>query len=183
MSVSTLLQYVQTVSQWTIPFLIVFIPCYAHCKGVKVYERFVIGAQEGIMAAVRILPYLITMWIGITLLRSAGALTLLARLLQPLFSIFAVPAEVFPLILVRLFSGTGALSVTSELFTVYGPDTPVGLLASILLGSSETTFYVVTVYLGAVGLRKVRHGLTAALIGDLAGLIGALFLWRLFFMR
>lgn len=157
MSVSTLLQYVQTVSQWTIPFLIVFIPCYAHYRGVKVYERFVVGAQEGIMSAVRILPYLITMWIGITLLRTSGALDLLTYALQPLFTVFHVPAEVFPLILVRLFSGTGALSVTSELMSTYGPDSPIGLLASILLGSSETTFYVITVYLGAVGLRKVRQ--------------------------
>jgi spore maturation protein B len=181
-SVSVVLEYVQTISQWSIPVLIVIVPCYAHLKGVRVYERFVVGAQEGIMSAVRILPYLITMWIGITLLRTSGALALLTHTLQPLFTIFMVPTEVFPLVLVRLFSGTGALSVASELMTTHGPDSPIGLLASILLGSTETTFYVITVYLGAVGLRKVRHGLAAALLGDLAGLIGALILWRALFM-
>lgn len=180
MTDSWLLLVVQAISRWSIPVLLVSIPVYAYCRGVRVYEVFVEGAREGALTAARILPYLVTMWVAIALLRSSGALDLLLLAVRPVFSRLGVPVEVLPLVVMRPLSGSGSISIVSELMQAHGPDSPVGLLASIMLGSTETTFYVVTVYLGAVGVRKARHGLTAALIGDVAGFIGAVAAWRLF---
>jgi spore maturation protein B len=176
-----LLPIVQYLSRWSIPLMLVGIPLYAHCRGVKVYERFVAGAEQGMLTAVRILPYLVAMWVALTLLRTSGTLDLLLEFTRPVLSWLGFPPEVLPLVIVRPLSGSGALSIVTELFQTYGPDSRVGMLASVMQGTTETTFYVVTVYLGAAGVHRARHALTAGLIGDVLGFLGAVLVCRLFF--
>jgi spore maturation protein SpmB len=148
---------------------------------VRVYESAIAGAREGLEVAVRIIPYLVAILVAVAIFRASGALDLLIRLLDPLTSLIGIPAEVLPMALLRPLSGSGAFGVMSEILTTYGPDSFVGYLASTLQGSTETTFYVLTIYCGAAGIREVRHALIACLTGDLAGLLGATAACHLFF--
>jgi spore maturation protein B len=177
----SLAHIVLLVSQWSVPLMLLVILLYAHARGVKVYETFVAGAAQGVQTALHIVPYLIAMWVALGLLRSSGALDVLFSLFEPLFQALGIPIQVLPLAVTRPLSGSGALGLLSELLRTFGPDSGVGTLACLIQGSTETTFYVTTVYLGAVGIRKARHGLAAALVGDLAGFVAAVLAWRLLF--
>ena len=181
MSAAAFVSFLQVISSWTIPALVVLIPLYAYIRGVPVYECFVAGAEEGLKTAVRILPFLLTMWVALTLVRTSGLLDMMLSLCAPLLTTAGVPPQVLPLALIRPLSGSGGLSITADLLRAHGPDSSVGLLASIVQGSTETTFYVLTVYLGAVGLRKTRHTVAAGLIGDVVGFVAAVAIWRLMF--
>ncbi len=166
---------------YLIPIMIFFIPVYAWWKGVPVYETFVEGAGEGLKTAVKILPFLTAMLVALHIFRAGGVLDGLAQLLNPLLEPLGIPGEVTPLALMRPLSGSGALGVTADLLHAYGPDSPIGLLASVMQGSTDTTFYVLTVYFGAVGLKQHRHALAAGLTADLAAFIAAALLCRVFF--
>ncbi len=148
---------------------------------VRVYESAVAGAREGLEVAVRIVPYLVAILVAVGIFRASGALDVLIRGLDPLTSALGIPAEVLPMAILRPLSGSGAFGVMSEILETYGPDSFVGYLASTLMGSTETTFYVLTLYCGAAGIREVRHALAACLIGDLGGLVGATVACHLFF--
>lgn len=161
--------------------MLLVIVLYAHARGVKVYETFVAGAAQGVQTALHIVPYLIAMWVALGLWRASGILDVLLSLGAPLFRVLDIPIEVLPLALTRPLSGSGALGLLGELLRTFGPDSDVGTLACLIQGSTETTFYVVTVYLGSVGVRKARHGLAAALVGDLAGFVAAVVAWRILF--
>lgn len=174
-------QTAQLASQWSVPLLILTILVYAHWAGVKVYESFVVGAATGVQTALRITPFLIAMWTAVTPLRSSGALETLLAYIEPLFRPLRIPLQILPLAIIRPLSGSGALSLMSELMHTYGPDSQIGTLACIIQGSTETTFYIATVYLGAVGVRKARHSIAAALVGDVIGFLAAILAWRLFF--
>lgn len=169
----------QLISRWSVPIMLLIIPLYAHWRGVHVYESFVTGATQGVQTALRILPFLLTMWVAITLMRVSGLLDQLLAVFTPWLSALGVPPPILPLVIIRPLSGSGGLSIMTELLHTYGPDSPIGQLASIIQGSTETTFYVITVYLGAVGIRRIRHTATAALIGDLVGFASAVFIWQL----
>ncbi len=169
------------ISGWSIPALLVFVPLYAHWRKVPVYECFVAGAEEGVRTAVRILPYLMAMWVALALVRSSGLLDIVLGWCAPVLAAVGVPQEVLPLAIIRPLSGSAGLSIMTELLRTHGPDSPVGLLASVLQSSTETTFYVLTVYLGAVGIRKIRHTIAAGLIGDVVGFIAAVLIWRAMF--
>ena len=147
----------------------------------RVYESLVVGAREGLDVAVRILPYLVAILVAVGMFRASGLLDLLISGLDPLTSRIGIPGEVLPMALLRPLSGSGAFGVMSEILTTHGPDSFVGYLASTLQGSTETTFYVLTLYCGAAGVRDVRHALAACLAGDLAGLLGATAACHLFF--
>jgi spore maturation protein B len=176
-----LISFVQAVTQLSIPVMLLVVLLYAHSKGVKVYETFVAGAAQGIRTTLHIVPYLIAMWVALGLFRTSGILDLLFSLCRPLLRRLGIPVQVLPLMIIRPLSGSGALGLTGELLHTFGPDSDVGYLASLIQGSTETTFYVTTVYLGAVGIKKARHGLAAALIGDLVGFIAAVIAWRILF--
>ncbi len=172
---------IQIFSTIAIPLLIVIFIGYGVIKKVKVYEKFVEGAKEGFNIAVRIIPYLVAMLVAIGIFRAGGAMDWLVSVLHPITNLIGMPAEAVPMALMRPLSGSGSLGVMAEIISVHGPDSFIGILVSTLYGSSETTFYVLAVYFGAVNIRNVRHSLAAGLIADLAGILGAVFIVRMLF--
>ncbi|MBF0162306.1 MAG: spore maturation protein [Magnetococcales bacterium] len=170
-------------SVWLIPGLVVGFLGFGLLRGVRVYEAFVEGAREGFDVAVRIIPYLVAILVAVSMFRSSGAMGYLVQLLSPLTTPLGLPAEALPMALLRPFSGSGAYGVMTAIMQdpAIGPDSYVGMLVSTIQGSTETTFYVLAVYLGAVQVRQMRHTLAAALLADLAGLTAAVFICSLLF--
>ncbi|HDH57266.1 MAG TPA: spore maturation protein [Bacteroidetes bacterium] len=166
------------ISDWAIPLLAGGIVLIALTRRVKLYEAFVEGAKEGFNVGVRIIPYLVAILCAIAFFRASGAMELLTSIVSPLTNLLGMPAETLPMALVRPLSGSGALGVMSELINTHGPDSFIGRVASTMMGSTETTFYVLAVYFGSVGVTKVRHALWAGLIADAAGLIAAVWICR-----
>jgi len=163
----------QLVKAWIFPLLILGLLLIGLAGRVRVYESAVAGGREGLEVAVRIVPYLVVILVAVGMFRASGALDLLIAALDPLTSAVGIPGEVLPMALLRPLSASGAFGVMAEILETHGPDSFVGLLSSTLMGSTETTFYVLTLYCGAAGIRDVRHALLACLAGDLAGLFGA----------
>ncbi len=168
-------------SRYAIPAIFLIIPLYAWFKKVPVYESFVEGAKEGLFVTLRILPYLMGMLLAIGIFRAAGAFDLISNILAPLTSKIGLPSEVVPLAFMRPLSGTGALAMTADILSTYGPDSFIGRLASVIQGSTDTTFYIITVYFGSVGIRRYRHALTVGLIADAASMIAAFCFCYLYF--
>jgi spore maturation protein B len=141
----------------------------ALARRVDVYGVFLEGARDGVELSVKILPYVVAIFAALGIFRDSGAMNALAGLLSPVLRHLGVPADVLPLMLIRPLSGAGALAVTVELLRHHGPDSYVGRLASVLQGSTDTTFYILSVYFGSVGIRRIRHALAVGLIADLLG--------------
>jgi spore maturation protein B len=154
-----------------IPVLIGFILIYGTYKQIPTYESFVEGGKEGIKIAVSIIPFLVGMLVAISVFRASGALDVLLKWIRPAMVYLGVPPEIIPLAIIRPISGTAALGMTSDLIAVHGPDSFVGRLASVLQGSTDTTFYVLTVYFGAVGVKKMGDALKVGLLADLVGIV------------
>lgn len=169
------------ISSLAIPLLILTFVTFGFIKKVKVYECFVEGAKEGFNVAVRIIPFLVAMLMAIGIFRAGGAMDWLIFVLQPITSLIGMPAEALPMALMRPLSGSGSLGIMAEIISVHGPDSFLGILVSTIYGSTETTFYVLAVYFGSVGIKKTRHALPAGLLADMAGILGALFIVRLLF--
>ena len=161
------------ISLWAIPILLVGIPLVGLMRGVKVYDVFIEGAKEGFDVAVKIIPFLVGILAAIGMFRGSGAMDLLMSALRPLVASTGFPAELVPLAILRSLTGSGSLAFTTDLIKTYGPDSVIGRMAATLYGSSETTFYVLAVYFGAVGVRRTRHAVPAALIGDLVAAVAA----------
>lgn len=172
---------IQQLSSYIVPLFLLFIPLFALSRGVSIFERFVSGAAEGIGVVLRIFPYLLGMLVAIAVFRASGAFTALANLLAPLCSLFGIPADVLPLAVMRPLSGSGALAITAEIITTHGPDSFTGRLASVMQGSTDTTFYLLAVYFGSVGIKKYRYALTVGLSADLVSFIAAFTVCQLFF--
>jgi len=168
-------------STWAIPALMIIIPAIGLARKVPVYESFVQGAKEGFNTAVRIIPYLVAMFVAIRVFQRTGMMQFVMRVLTPAAALVGIPEEVIPLALIRPLSGSGALSTLAAIIQEQGPDSQIGLIAATMQGSTETTFYVLTVYFGAVGIRKIRHCLPAALVSDLAGFLVSVLIVRLIF--
>jgi len=169
------------ISRYVIPFLLFFIPLYGFIKGVPVFEAFVEGASEGIKVAIRILPFLVGMLVAIGVFRASGAFAMVAQFLGPVCSLLGIPPEVLPLAVMRPLSGTGALGITAELIHSHGPDSFIGRMASIMQGSTDTTFYVLAVYFGSVGISKHRYALAVGLGADIVSFLASVFFCSLFF--
>jgi len=162
------------ISRWAIPLLLLLVPVVAFLRKVPVYESFVAGAEEGFKTGVRILPFLIGMLVSIRVFVDSGALNIVAHWLQPFFTLLGLDPDftaIIPLAIMRPLSGSGALGVATQLINQYGPDSYIGRLASTLQGSTDTTFFVLTVYFGSVGIKKYRYALKLGLLADLIGLI------------
>jgi spore maturation protein B len=170
-----------SLSLWAVPAMLALIPLWGAIRGVKVYDAFVEEAEEGLQIAVKIIPFLIGMLMALSIFRASGAMELLARAVTPLTSAMGFPPEVLPLMIVRPLSGAGALGVTADLLKSHSPDSYVGRLASIMQGSTDTTFYVLTVYFGAVGIRKVRYSAAVGIAADIVGFLAALWACDWFF--
>jgi spore maturation protein SpmA len=163
-------------SFWALPSLIAILVLFGWTKGVKVYELLVEGAKEGFTVSVRIIPYLVVILVMVGAFRASGGLDLLIRSVGPLTAKIGMPAEALPVAVLRPLSGSGSLGLVAEVLKTRGPDSFLGYLVSTIYGSTETTFYVLAVYFGAVGIRKIRHTLPACLLADLAGLLAAVFI-------
>ena len=164
-----------------IPLIIAGFVAYAAKKKVPVYESFVAGAKGGFEIAIKIIPYLVAMLVAIGIFRASGAMELLVKGLSPIAHLIGMPPEVLPLALLRPLSGSGSLGLMADIMKKYGPDSFIGILASTMYGSSETTFYVLAVYFGAVNIYRTRHAVAAGLIADAVGMLGALLICRILF--
>lgn len=156
---------------WLVPAVIAGVLLYAALHGVKVFDVFIRGAREGIGASIRILPAIIALMTAVGMLNASGALQMFTAALRPFTERLGLPSELLPLALLRPVSGSGAMVIFQDLLTQFGPDTTIGRIASVLMGSTETTFYTIAVYFGAVGVSRTRHALPSALCADLLGVI------------
>lgn len=172
---------ISVISLVAIPLVLLVFLGWGLFKKVKVYEVFVEGAKDGFNTAIRIIPYLVAMLAAIGIFRASGALELLIALLTPITSLIGMPPETLPMALMRPLSGSGSLGIMTELMNVHGPDSLIGIMASTMYGSSETTFYVLAVYFGAVGVKNTRHAVPTGLIADLAGMLAAVWIVNLLF--
>ncbi len=174
--------YGEVISPWIIPGLVVGFLAYGMIKRVRVYEVFVEGAKEGFQVAVRIIPYLVAILVAVGMFRASGALEAMVGMLGPWTSKIGLPADALPMALLRPLSGSGAYGVLASIINdpAVGPDSYVGYLVSTLQGSTETTFYVLAVYFGAVQVRRIRHTMAAALTADAAGIMFAALACSLF---
>ncbi len=171
-----------TAAKYVIPLLLMAIPFYALVfKKVKVYEVFTEGAKDGFTIAIQIIPYLVAILVAIGMFRASGALDVLLQILAPALSLVGFPPENVLLALMRPLSGGGSFGLLSDLVKTHGSDSLIAKIAATMYGSTETTFYVLAVYFGSVGIKKIRHALLAGLIADVVGISSAVYICRLFF--
>lgn len=175
------MSWMTTISIWFIPCFLLIVLITASWKKVPSYELFVEGGKEGVKMAFSLLPFLVGMIVAIAILRSSGALDALIHLVTPILLFFGVPPEVLPLALIRPISGTAALGMTTELIQTHGPDSFIGRLASTMQGSTDTTLYVLTIYFGAIGIKRMRYALKVGLLSDLVGIIVAIIVVTIIF--
>ena len=167
--------YGRAIAPWIIPGLMVGLLGFGAMRRVNVYEAFVEGAKSGFQVALRIIPYLVAILVAVAMFRSSGAMDMLVGPLGAVTGLVGLPADALPMALLRPLSGSGAYGVLASIIQnpAIGPDSYTGYLVSTFQGSTETTFYVLAVYFGAVGIRRIRHALVAALAADVAGIAGA----------
>ena len=163
------------ISAFCVPFIILIIIINGFFGRVKIYDAFMDGAKEGLVTVFKIFPALVGLIVSVGMLRASGTLSIITSLLKPLTSLIKMPSEIVPLALMRPLSGSGALAVLTDIFETYGPDSFIGRCASVMMGSTETTFYTIAVYYGSVGINKVRHTIKSALIADFTGIILSVF--------
>lgn len=167
--------YGKQIAPWIIPGIMIFFLSFGMLRGVAVYEAFVEGAKEGFQVAIRIIPYLVAILVAVGMFRASGAMDILVSVIGPITSMVGLPAEALPMVFLRPLSGSGAYGLVASIIKdpAIGPDSYIGYLVSTLQGTTETTFYIIAVYFGAVQIRRVRHTIAAALTADLAGIIAA----------
>ncbi len=168
-------------SYFIIPLMLVGFPVYGLYKRVPVYESFVEGAKEGFQVAVRIIPYLVAILFAIAMFRASGAMEALTRGLSPVLGLIGFPAELLPMAIIRSLSGSGSAGLVVDLIKQYGEDSILVKMAAVMFGSTETTFYVIAVYFGAINIRRTRHAVPAGLISDAAAMLIAVWTVRLLF--
>jgi spore maturation protein SpmB len=164
---------------WPLPVVIIALTAVGMLKGIKVYDAVVEGGKEGFQIALRIIPYLVAILVVVGMLRASGALDLMAAALSPLTDLVGMPAETLPMALLRPLTGNGAFAFAAETMKTHGPDSLIGNIVSTMQGSTETTFYVLALYYGVVGVRRTRHTLYPCLAADIAGLLAAVWWVRL----
>lgn len=171
----TFLSLISILSHLLIPAMMLIIVTYGWAKGVSIFDTFVEGAKEGLMVAFRIIPTLIALLVAVTMFKNSGALDLLTFGLSPIGRLFQIPTEVLPMALLRPISGSGALALLEEILKQFGPDGFIGRCASVMMGSTETTFYTIAVYFGAIGIRKTGYTVYAALFADFCSFLASVF--------
>lgn len=174
-------EIIAELSRWAIPVILLLVPLVAMVRGVKVYETFVEGAEAGFATAIKTIPYLVAMLVAISIFRASGAMEVLVAALSPVLNYVGLPAEVLPHAVMRPLSGGAALGIASDIIKTHGPDSFLGRLVSTMQGSCDTTFYVLTLYFGSVGIRKYRYSVVLGLVADLTTLIASIFIVRMLF--
>lgn len=171
---------IHTIFGFTATLIVGAVALYGLLTRVDVFSAMIDGASDGLKTVVRIVPSLITLLTAVYMLRASGALEFFTNLCTPLFTLFGIPPETAPLVFIRPISGSGALAIGADLMREYGADSLIGRSAAVMLGSTETTFYVLAVYFGAAGIKKSRHAIPAALFADFVGFCTAALCVRLF---
>jgi len=171
----------EVLSYWILPALVLGMVLFGWSRGVKVYESLVEGAKQGFQVAVRIIPFLVAIVVAVGMFRASGGMSLLKDWLSPVTGLIGMPAEALPMAILRPLTGSGAMGYMVESMTTHGPDSLIGYMVSTFQGSTETTFYVLAVYFGAVGVTRTRHTLPACLAADTAGILAATFMVNLMF--
>ncbi|HAY35471.1 MAG: spore maturation protein [Rhodothermales bacterium] len=173
--------FIEIASAFVLPAMIVGFPLYGLLKKVPVYEEFVEGAKDGFKVAVTIIPYLVAILFAIGMFRASGAMEFMIEGLRPLLTWFGVPPEVLPMMIMRPLTGSGSAAIVLDMIAQFGEDSILVKMAATMFGSTETTFYVIAVYFGAVNVRKTRHAVPAGLIADAVAMIAAVFVVRWLF--
>ena len=169
------------ISLWTLPAIIVLILTMGLFKKVPLYETFTEGAKDGFKVSVTIIPYLVAIIVAISMFRASGVIEQIGVVCAPLLAKFNVPADTIPIMLVRSLSGSGALGIFSDIANHLGPDSYATKLAAVMVGSSETTFYVLAVYFGSVKITKLRYALLVGILADIIGIVAAVTVCNLMF--
>jgi spore maturation protein SpmA len=172
---------IDTISILAIPFLVAFFPLYAALRRVKVYEEFVEGAKEGFNVAITIIPHIVAMLVAVFMFRSAGCIDAVAHFFRPILDVIHFPTELLPMSIMRPISGGGTTGIFVELIKTFGPDHLITRTAATIIGSTETTLYVLAVYFGSVAIRRTRHAVAAGLLADAAGIVASVIVCRLMF--
>lgn len=162
-----------------VPMMILVIILYGVKEKSKVYDSFINGAKDGAKIVYNIFPTLIGLFIAIGALRASGIIDLIIQIITPIISIFKIPGEIMPLALLRPISGSASMAVATDIMSKYGVDSNIGLITSTIMGSTETTLYTIAVYTSAVGIKKIRFVLVAALIADIVGMLSSVIIWRI----
>jgi spore maturation protein B len=165
-------------SRWAIPAILLFVPIIAALRKVKVYETFVDGAEAGFATAIKTIPFLVAMLVAIGIFRASGAMEVMVKTLSPVLNVIGLPTEVLPHAIMRPLSGGAALGIASDIIKNYGPDSFLGRLVSTMQGSCDTTFYVLTLYFGSVGVKKYRYSVILGLLSDLTTLFASILIVR-----
>lgn len=175
------IKIINYISTFSIPVIFLVIILYGFFKKVKLYEVFTEGAKEGFNTAIKVIPFLAGMLVAIGIFRASGAMGYLSIMLAPLTNLIGMPPEVLPMALMRPLSGGGANGIMNSLFKKYGADSLIGTMASIMAGSTDTTFYILAVYFGSISIYKTRHALPAGLTADIVGLLAATIITNIIF--
>ncbi len=173
---------INLISLWILPVILILILTVAMFKKVPVYETFTDGAKDGFKVAIGIIPYLVAIIVAISMLRASGFIEMCGDLLSEFLNKISVPVDVLPIMIVRSLSGSAALGIFSDIANHFGPDSYAVKLSAIIVGSSETTFYVLAVYFGSVGISKVRYALLTGIIADIIGILAAIMVAHCFFL-
>ena len=169
------------ISNFIIPLLVLFVIIYALKNKVNIYDEFIKGSKDSIKLSLEMFPCLLAMILGINLFVNSNFLHSFLSLFDNFFKIINVPSEIIPLAIMRPISGSSSLALLNDILNNYGPDSYIGRLASVIQGSTETTLYVITLYFGSVGIKKIKYALWAGLLSDLIGIIAAIFLVKFLF--
>jgi len=172
---------IEKISIFILPVIIFIILLTGIIKKVPVYEEFVDGAKDGFKVSISIIPYLVAIIVGISMFKASGAVEILSGIFGSLLAKLGVPVDILPIMITRSLSGSATLGLFSDIATNLGPDSFVTKMAAIMVGSSETTFYVLSVYFGSVGIKKFRYAILTGIIADITGIVLAIWVAHLFF--
>ena len=172
---------INTISLFVMPVMVGGILVFGLIKKVNLYDCFIDGAKNGLETSIRILAPLVALLVAVGMLRASGALDFILNMLSPVTNLLHIPKEVMPLALMRPISGSAALAIVTDNLSIYGPDSMVGRITSVMMGSTETTFYTLAVYFGCVSIKNSRHTVKAALFADLTGILCSVFFCSIFF--
>ena len=168
---------VNYLSNSAVPIIIIFVIVYAVLEKNKVFDTFLQGAKEGIKVVYNIFPTLIGVFLAVGVLRSSGILDLIVNFITPITNMFNIPSEIMPLALIRPISGSASMAIATDIMAKYGVDNKIGLIASTIMGSTETTFYTIAIYTSCVGIKKIRFVLVSALVADIVGMLISVVIW------
>ncbi len=173
---------IDKISLLILPVMILLILITGIIKKIPIYEEFIDGAKDGFKVSISIIPYLVAIMVGVSMFRACGAIDLIANACSSILNKLSVPADIIPVMITRSLSGSATLGIFSDIATNFGPDSYVTKLAAVMVGSSETTFYVLAVYFGSVGIKKLRYALLTGIIADITGIVLAILVSRAFFL-